>query len=309
MSTAYPGPQGGDYRNGNTASEGQASPTNQQPAYAPYGAPMDQNAAPQLSVKERNIIGIIGLVCAILGVIFSCIPGFLIVGWILLPAAFVLGLVGLFPKGKKKGAAIAAVIVSIVGTIIAALAFVFVVGNAFDKEFNKDTTVSSNGDVSNAVSNDSAEGDRKKSDDSDGTTRENPLPLGTTVSSDEWDVTVNSVDLNATDAIMAENPFNEAPAEGEIYVMVNVTAKYKGDDPQGSMPFATIAFVTPEGNELNAYETVAVAPEEFDNISSLYKDASTTGNIPFLVDEASASEGVLAVEPDMFSKKRFVSVK
>ena len=310
MSTAYPGPAGGHNNHGTAPADGQTLPENQQhQAYAPNGAPMYENGAPQASANERNTIGIIGLVCAILGVIFSCIPGFLIIGWILLPAAFILGLVGLFPKGKKKGSAIAAVIVSIVGTIVAALVFVFVVGNAFDEAFNEETTVTNNGDASNAVSNGSAEGDNQEPLDAGGVTRENPLPLGTTISSDEWDVTVNSIDLNATDALMAENPFNEAPAAGQVYVMANVTAKYKGDDPQGSTPFVSIAFVTPQGNEVNAYDTIAVAPEEFDNLSTLYKDASTTGNIPFLVDEASASEGVLAVEPDVFSQKRFVSVK
>lgn len=310
MSTAYPGPEGGQNSNGTTAAEGQAFPANQQhQAYPPHGAPVYQNYAPQTPVKERNTIGIIGLVCAVLGVIFSCIPGFLIIGWILLPIAFILGLVGLFPKGKKKGTAIAAVITSIVGAIVAALAFVFVVGNAFDEAFNEETTVSTNGDASNAVSNGSAEGDRKKSDDSAGTTRENPLPLGTTISSDEWDVTVNSVDLNATDAILAENPFNDAPGEGQTYVMANITAKYKGDDPQGASPFTNIAFVTPQGNEINAYDSMAVEPDAFDNLTTLYKNASTTGNISFLVDEASAGQGVLAVEPDMFSQKRFVALQ
>lgn len=310
MSTAYPGPAGGHNNHGTAPSDGQTLPAiQQQQAYAPNGAPMPENGAPQAPTNERNTIGIIGLVCAILGVIFSCIPGFLIIGWILLPAAFILGLVGLFLKGKKKGTAIAAVIVSIVGTIVAALAFVFVVGSAFDEAFNEETTVSSNGDASNAVSNGSAEGDEQKPLDAGGATRENPLPLGTTISSNEWDVTVNSVDLNATDAIMAENPFNDAPEEGQTYVMANITAKYKGDDPQGATPFTNIAFVTPQGNEINAYDSMAVAPDAFDNLTTLYKDASATGNISFLVDEASAAEGVLAVEPDMFSQKRFVSVK
>lgn len=186
MSTAYPGPAGGHNNHGTAPADGQTLSENQQhQAYAPNGAPMYENGAPQASANERNTIGIIGLVCAILGVIFSCIPGFLIIGWILLPAAFILGLVGLFPKGKKKGTAIAAVIVSIVGTIVAALVFLFVVGNAFDEAFNEETTVSSNGDASNAVSNGSAESDEQKLLDAGGVTRENPLPLGTTISSDE----------------------------------------------------------------------------------------------------------------------------
>lgn len=308
MSTAYPGPNGDQSNGANSQIGGQALPADSQgQVYAPYGDPMHQNGIPQAPVKERNTIGIIALVCAILGVIFSCIPGFLIIGWVLLPIAFILGLVGLFPKGKKKGTAIAAVITSIVGAIVAAVAFAFVVESAFNESFNKETTVSNNG-ASNAVDNgESADGNSGNT--VDGATRENPLPIGATISSDEWDVTVNSVDLNATDAILAENPFNDAPGEGQTYVMASITAKYKGDDPQGSIPFANIAFVTPQGNEINAYDSIAVEPDGFDSVATLYKDASTTGNVSFLVDEASAAEGVLAVEPDMFSQKRFVAVK
>lgn len=312
MSTAYPGPAGGHNNHGTAPADGQTLPENQQhQAYAPNGDPMYENGAPQASANERNTIGIIGLVCAILGVIFSCIPGFLIIGWILLPIAFILGLVGLFPKGKKKGTAIAAVITSIVGAIVAAVAFAFVVDSAFNESFNKETTVRNNSDSKAVDNGESTDGDSDNSADgaADGATRENPLPIGATISSDEWDVTVNRVDLNATDAVTAENPVNDAPADGQTYVMANVTAKYKGDDPQGSMPLIGLAFVTPEGNTINSYDSMAIAPDYFDQSTTLYKDAEETGNFAFLVDEATAADSVLAVEPDMFSEKRFVAVK
>lgn len=255
MSTAYPGPQG-DQNKFESAPEhnpAYATPPQSQP-YAPYGAPMNQNFVQQAPEKGRNIIGIIGLVCAILGVIFSCIPGFLILGWILLPIAFILGLVGLFPKGKKKGTAIAALIISIVGTVVAALVFAVVVDSAFDETFNQETTVSNN-EASNAV------GGGNTDSTVDGATRENPLPIGATISSDEWDVTVNSVDLNATDAILAENPFNDAPTEGQVYVMANVTAKYNGNDPEGAMPFIDIDYISPQGNSFSTHDIMVVEPD------------------------------------------------
>ena len=312
MSTAYPGPHGGQNNRDNTPTEGQAFPADQQgQAYPGNGNTMYQNGVPQEPVKERNTIGIIALVCAILGVIFSCIPGFLIIGWILLPISFILGLVGLFPKGKKKGTAIAAVITSIVGAIVAAVAFMFVIDSAFNEAFNEETTVSNNGGANAVGDGDSAEGNSEDSADgaADGATRENPLPIGATVSTDEWDVTVNSVDLNATDAVTAANPVNDAPADGQTYVMANVTAKYKGDDPQGSMPMIGFAFVTPEGNTIDSYDSMVIAPDYFDQSTTLYKDAEETGNFAFLVDEATAADSVLAVSPDMFAQNRFVAVK
>ena len=78
------------------------------------------------------MVGIISLVCAIVGFIFACIPGALIIGWILLPIAFILSLVSLFLKGKKKGTGVAGLIISIVGTLVGVLVFFAVVATAFD---------------------------------------------------------------------------------------------------------------------------------------------------------------------------------
>ena len=63
-------------------------------------------------------MGIVALVMAIIGFIFACVPGALIVGWILLPISFIVGLVGLFRKGEVIWPAITAVIVSVVGTVV-----------------------------------------------------------------------------------------------------------------------------------------------------------------------------------------------
>ena len=196
-------------------------------------------------VKERNIIGIIGLVCAVLGLILSCIKGILLLGWILLPIGFILGVVGLFPKNKAKGPAIRAVITSIVGFIVAAVVFTLVIDEAFNDAFNKETTVTSDENSQDAVpAGAAAEGQNSASDAGDGSTRENPLPIGATLSSDEWKVTVNSVDLNATEAALAANPYNDQPEAGKTYIMVNITATYTGEDPQGATPFVDVEYLS-----------------------------------------------------------------
>lgn len=41
------------------------------------------------------------MIIAIVGFIFACIPGALIVGWLLLPIAFILGIVAVFLKGGE----------------------------------------------------------------------------------------------------------------------------------------------------------------------------------------------------------------
>ena len=78
----------------------------------------EARAATKKPKKPLNVLGLIALITAALGFIFACIPGALIVGWILLPIAFVLALVSLFLKDKPKWMGITALILSIVGTIV-----------------------------------------------------------------------------------------------------------------------------------------------------------------------------------------------
>lgn len=211
----------------------------------------------------------------------------------MLPLAFILGVIALFFPQRRKGQAIAAVIISIIGTVVAVIVFMFVVGDSFNKAFNEETTVSNSGTDSSKQ----------------GASRETPLPLGSTLETKDWAVTINSVDLNATEAVMAENQFNEAPTADQTYILVNATIKFKGDEASGSTPMSSIQYVTAEGNSISSGDNLAVAPESLDTLSTLYKDASVTGNMVFAVPAASAAQGVLAVRPDMFSEKKFVAVQ
>ena len=71
-----------------------------------------------------------------LGFVFACIPGALIVGWVLLPIAFVLSLVALFLAGAKWPA-ITGLIIAITGTIVGVVVFFVVVSDAFDDAFDE----------------------------------------------------------------------------------------------------------------------------------------------------------------------------
>lgn len=86
---------------------------------------------PQTPARQSNTVGLVALALSIIiGFVFACIPGALIVGWVLLPAAFILSIVGLCLSGKSKGRSIAAVIISIIGVIAGFVVFFAVVGNA-----------------------------------------------------------------------------------------------------------------------------------------------------------------------------------
>lgn len=256
-------------------------------------------AQPAQPAPTKNTLGLIALIVAILGLILSFVKGALIAGWVLLPIGFILGIVSLFMKNKKKGMGIGAIVVSVVGAIVAPVMFLTYLGDAADEALNAPPTQT--GPDGTTIEN--------KGKDAQGTSRDNPLPVGSSIESKEWSYTINSVDLNATDAVMAENPFNDAPADDQQYILINVTATYTGNDAEGSIPLGSVAYVSADGNTFAAHDSLAVAPDDFDQLGTLYEGASTTGNIAIAVPSEGIENGVLAVSPDMFSGKSFVAVQ
>lgn len=269
---------------------------------------------PQQPPKSRNTVGIIALVAAIVGAIFAVIPGAMILGWVFLPIAFVLSIVSLFMKNQKRGHGIAALIVSIVGTIIGMIVFIGVVGSAFDEAFNEEIHIQSptNGDevqeLEDLVTDDEAT-DPAQTNQAEEGSRDNPLPIGSTVSDSEWDVTINSVDLNATDAIIAENPLNDAPADGNTYIMVEVSATYTGTNPEGDTPWVSVEYVSAGGNSFASHDALLVAPDSFDSLETLYEGASVTGNIALEVPEEEIADGTLKVSPGLFGESVFFATQ
>jgi len=93
--------------------------------------PAPAGAQPSSEKPKAHAISKIAFGAAIVGFIFACIPGALIVGWVLLPIAFILAIVAFFKEGPK-GLAVTALIVSIVGTIVGFVVFLAVVVDAVD---------------------------------------------------------------------------------------------------------------------------------------------------------------------------------
>lgn len=270
----------------------------------PLGVPT-QTLPPQPTKpqKPRNVLGLIALVTAVVGFIFACVPGALIVGWILLPIAFVLALVSLFLKDKPKGMGITALILSIVGTIVGVVVFLAVVSTSFDNAFGS-------GDTTVAQPSNSAAGAAPSNAEGEAGTREKPHPIGSVIESDDWRIVINSVALAATDAVTAANQFNAPPAEGSEYILVNYSATYIGDDANGQMPaFVSVEYVTAEGTTVNSFDNPVLAPEAIDTTSTLYTNGTATGNAVFEVPTATAGRGVLAVRPGMLGDKVFVAVQ
>src|SRR5690625_3435722 len=153
---------------------------------------------------QKNGIGLAALIVAIVGFLFACIPGALIIGWVLLPVAFILSIVGLTRSGRKKGTSIAAMVISVIGTIVGFVVFATVVSDACDEDFSSSDF---SGDQANpddpAVTDESADTDDSgaNEDAAHGApgSRDNPVPIGQEVSNDDWRITLGEPH-EATDA-------------------------------------------------------------------------------------------------------------
>ncbi|MFG6445866.1 hypothetical protein ACFXQA_11415 [Microbacterium sp. P07] len=278
-------------------------PAHQQPGYPqqPYGAqPQLAYGAPQPSQAppKRNIVGLIALIVAIIGTIFACVPGALVVGWVLLPVAFILSLVSLFMKGRK-GLGVTALIVSIVGTIIGFIVFFAVVGTAFSDAFGgTESTVSQ----PTVEPDPAAEAQPEADTAAEIGTRDNPAALGSTINGDEWTVVVNSFTPDANQAVAEANQFNEAPPAGSHYSTVNYTVTYTGADSDYALSVG-ISLVTSTGEVLNSYESMASLSDSM-GIDELYTGGVATGSTAFTVPDG--SEVLIRVRPGVIADEVFV---
>lgn len=100
-------------------------------ASASYGVQQPYTAPPLNNGKKpKNKVGLVALALAVVGFILGCIPGIMFLGWVLLFAAFVTGVVGLFQKFKEKLTSILAIVISILGSIASTIVLFFVIANA-----------------------------------------------------------------------------------------------------------------------------------------------------------------------------------
>lgn len=138
-------------------------------------------------------------------------------------------------------------------------------------------------------------------------TREDPLPLGTPIEGEDWVVTVNEVTTDATDAVMAANQFNDAPAEGTQYLLADVTVEYTGDESEMIMLGTGFAFVTATGETIDTGDAFVVGPDELDTAQELYNGGTAQGNVVLQVPEG--ADGLLRVTTGMFGgEKTFVAL-
>lgn len=276
------------------------------PAGAPQATPTEPPVAPR-----KSTVGLVAVIAAVLGLIFACIPGALIVGWVLLPVGFILGIVAVTRKGQKKGAGVAAIILSVVGTIVGVIVFLAMaagaVSDAMDEAAGGDTKV---------VTDDGTQGATEKEDSTSAApaeeegavvgTRDNPAAIGDVLENDTWAITVTGFDADADAEVAEANQFNDAASDGTRWVAAEVAATYAGTET-GNVFELSFDYVTADGTVIGMYDASASGLEaEFDGFAELYEGGSEEGKIAFLVPDS--VDGLIRVTPGLFADDVFFAL-
>jgi hypothetical protein len=157
-------------------------------------------------------------------------------------------------------------------------------------------------DTGDGDPDDGAEVDKSSSDDdAELGTRDNPLEVGTRIEMGDWTLAVTEVTLDATDAVMAENDFNDPPVEGRQFVMFNVDATYEGDDSGTAWLDFSWAIVGAAGNTFGTGmdDYCGVIPDPLDDTGETFPGGNVGGNVCVSVDSDQVEGGTIRIEESL----------
>lgn len=132
------------------------------------------------------------------------------------------------------------------------------------------------------------------------TSRQSPVALGESrPTADGLLIRVLEVDFDAWERVLAENQFNDPPAEGMRMVMAKVEVTNSGGDPNTprNISYGDYRMVGERGIVYTPFESTTrcgVIPEELD--WQLFRDATITGNVCVVIP-ADESELRLIYQP------------
>ncbi len=143
--------------------------------------------------------------------------------------------------------------------------------------------------------------------------RQNPVPIGTTVEvrneevTDHWEITVLSTVPNATAMVLDEHRFNDPPEEGNQFYMVRIRVKYLGPD---STYFDFRNRLRTLGVGAVAYSTFNAPCTGYTNgipdplpDNELFTNGTIEGNVCWQIASTDADSLVMFLDPEGWSNE------
>jgi len=267
-----------------------------------------QENSSQPVALQANGLGLSSLIIGIVAAVLAFIP---LINYVIGFVAFVglvLGVVAIFLKGKKKKVAVA-------GTVVSFVALILAISLAISYTQSFVDSVSTPATVVSPESNDeeNAEGSEEPAAQ-EGGTRDNPLPIGTTITigapgSPEWEVTVGPATLDATELVLNENRFNDPPKDGFQYALLNLTVTYVGETSGTPWVALNVSYVGSDAVTYRSSDTYAVAPNSLFDVNELFPGGTGSGNILVAIPSGIASEGTWRVGASFLGDDLFFSAQ
>lgn len=227
------------------------------------------------SSATRNGLGISALVLAIVGVVFGLVP---LTGFIALILGALAILFGLLGFGRVRKGLATNKVMALAGTglgVVAAALGVWGMTIFFSAVDELDQKLDDLAGSASPIATEPATGDTHPG------SRENPLAPGETATLRGWNITIHSTSLDMTDAVLAENQFNDPPVTGRQFVMADVSTTYTGTDT--GTPWIDLNFRI-LGSSNNVFgrasaDSCGVIPNALSDTGELYPGGSLRGNV------------------------------
>ena len=124
--------------------------------------------------------------------------------------------------------------------------------------------------------------------------RDNPIPAGTPARVGDIEVTVLSWEQDGTDAVLAENMFNDEPKDGWVYSLIWVKVEYVGTD--SAEPWLALDFRGLGASGVTLTDECGVVPDDVWEVPELFPGGSREANACLTVPVSDLDSLMLFVE-------------
>lgn len=128
--------------------------------------------------------------------------------------------------------------------------------------------------------------------------RNRPVAFGATALVGDWTLRVSEVDFDATEEVLAENQFNEAPEPGHVFVTALVEGTYDGEETGNMLWDFSLKVV---GEKSVAYGQsdpgCGVVPNDLLSVEEVFPGGTVKGNACWSVPVEDISSIVMFAEP------------
>lgn len=139
-----------------------------------------------------------------------------------------------------------------------------------------------------------------------GESRETPYSAGQSGGVGDYELRVVDITPDATDAVLAENPFNEPPEPGHVFLIVRVEATYRGwgsGRPGSDLRFSVVGHENRGVTEGQA--PCGVIPDEAREGPEVFEGGRAEFNVCWSIQEDEVSSLAMYVEPSFsFDEER-----